>query len=63
MAQGIRYQVFKDQAGKYWWRLRAANNYIVANSAEGYDQKQHAVNMVEWMRQNAGYSAGYDDLT
>jgi uncharacterized protein YegP (UPF0339 family) len=62
MAQGTRYQVFKDRAGKFWWRLRAANEYIVANSAEGYERKDHAVAMVEWMRQNGG-NASYEDLT
>lgn len=62
MAQRAMYQLFTDTRGQFWWRLRAANNYIVANSAEGYVNKQHALDMIRWMQQNAG-SAGYEDLT
>jgi uncharacterized protein YegP (UPF0339 family) len=37
MAQGPGFYIYEDSAGEYRWRLRAANNEIVADSAEGYD--------------------------
>ncbi len=30
---------FKDKAGKWRWRLRAANGEIVASSSEGFSNK------------------------
>jgi uncharacterized protein YegP (UPF0339 family) len=32
----MKFEVFKDQAGEWRWRLRADNGRIVADSAEGY---------------------------
>ena len=31
-----RVQFYKDAKGEYRWRLRAANNKIIAESGEGY---------------------------
>jgi uncharacterized protein len=36
MAKFIKY---KDSAGEWRWRLRANNNKIIADSAEGYQNK------------------------
>ncbi len=30
-----KFQIFKDRSGEYRWRLRADNNEIIADSAEG----------------------------
>ncbi|MCR4324927.1 MAG: DUF1508 domain-containing protein [Candidatus Curtissbacteria bacterium] len=37
----VRFEVFRDRAGYYRWRLVAANGEIVA-TGEGYDSKQGA---------------------
>ena len=32
----MQYQIYKDTAGYFRWRLRAENNRIIADSAESY---------------------------
>jgi uncharacterized protein YegP (UPF0339 family) len=44
------YSYYKDANGDWRWRLRAANNRIIANSGEGYRNKadcQAAVQLVK----------------
>jgi uncharacterized protein YegP (UPF0339 family) len=36
------FELYKDQAGEYRWRLQARNNEIIADSAEGYSSKAGA---------------------
>lgn len=35
----MKFQVYKDKAGEWRWRLRAKNGRIVADSGEGYKRK------------------------
>ena len=46
-----KYQVYKDMAGKYRFRLRAANNKIVAVS-EAYESKAGCMNGVRSVQSN-----------
>lgn len=39
-----RYELYKDASGEWRWRFRAANGEIVADSAEGYVNKDDAIN-------------------
>lgn len=41
-----RYEVYPDSAGEWRWRLKAANNRIIADGAEGYSEKRHAYRAV-----------------
>ena len=44
------YQVYKDGADEWRWRLRAANHEIIATSGEGYVNKAdclHGVSLVK----------------
>ena len=44
-----KFQIYKDKAGEYRWRLRANNNEIVASS-EGYTNKsncQHGIDVIK----------------
>ncbi len=34
------WQVYQDDAGQWRWRLRAANNRILADSGEGYTRER-----------------------
>ncbi|NHR06718.1 DUF1508 domain-containing protein [Chromobacterium haemolyticum] len=46
----MQFVVYKDNAGQWRWRLFAANNKIVADSAEGYNNKQdclHGIDLVK----------------
>ncbi len=45
-----KFQLFKDKKGEYRWRLRADNNEIIADSAEGYVNKsdcKHGIDLVK----------------
>ena len=48
-----KYQVYKDTAGKFRFRLRAANNKIVAVS-EAYQRKASCMNGVKSVQANCG---------
>lgn len=39
---GDRFELFKDAAGEWRWRLRAGNGKIVATSGEGYRRRDDA---------------------
>jgi len=46
----MKYIVYKDVSAQWRWRLVAANNKIIANSGEGYHNKQdclHAITLVK----------------
>ena len=55
-----KYQVYKDVAGKYRFRLRAENNKIVAVS-QGYDQHANCMNGVKSVKTNC--NAAIEDIT
>jgi uncharacterized protein YegP (UPF0339 family) len=35
-AKQAQFEVFRDRAGEYRWRLRAKNGLLIANGGEGY---------------------------
>jgi uncharacterized protein YegP (UPF0339 family) len=41
-AMAAEFELYKDGAGEYRWRLQAGNNKIVADSAEAYESKAGA---------------------
>lgn len=41
-AAHAHFEVYRDAAGQWRWRLRAVNGRIVADSAEGYAAKRNA---------------------
>ena len=43
------FELYKDNAGEFRWRLQAENNEIIADSAEGYVNKsdcEHGIDLV-----------------
>lgn len=43
------FELYKDNAGEFRWRLQAENNEIIADSAEGYVNKsdcEHGIALV-----------------
>jgi len=47
---GANYSVYQDASGEWRWQLRAANHRIIADSGEGYHNKQdclHAITLVK----------------
>ena len=46
----MRYERYRDSAGQWRWRLRAANREIIAVSSEGYVNKadcSHAITLTK----------------
>jgi len=42
----MAYYVYKDQRGEWRWYLMAANNRKLADSGEGYQQKQNCLDAI-----------------
>lgn len=57
----VRFEIYKDQAGLFRWRLIAANGEIVC-WGESYTTKQGALNSLNWVKRWAA-SAPIRDLT
>ncbi len=51
------FEIYKDKAGEWRWRLKSSGNYkIIASSAEGYENKvdcEYGVNLVQKQAPNA----------
>jgi uncharacterized protein YegP (UPF0339 family) len=47
------FELYKDKAGEYRWRLRHQNGNIIADSGEGYVAKSGAINGIESVKNNA----------
>lgn len=56
-----KFELYKDKADKYRFRLKAANGEIIAVS-EAYNQKASAENGIDSVRRNA-QTATVSDLT
>lgn len=56
-----KFEVYKDTSGKFRFRLRAANNEIIA-VGEAYTTKAACMNGIESVKKNAA-TAEIDDLT
>ena len=59
---GATFELYKDRAGEYRWRLRHQNGNIIADSGEGYTTKANAENGIESVKENAP-DAPIDDQT
>ena len=44
------YEIFKDKAGKFRFRLVASNGQIIAASEEGFESRQICENTIELMQ-------------
>ena len=51
MERIARFQVFKDEKGEYRWNLRADNNKIIADSGEGYHNKEDCLHGIHLVRE------------
>jgi uncharacterized protein len=59
--QVAQFRVFRDVRGEYRWRLRAANNEIIADSAEGYTTKTKCLEGIAFVKRDAPDAPVYDD--
>lgn len=49
----MRYEYYRDVAGQWRWRLRAANQRILANSGEGYRNKQDCLDAIALVKSSS----------
>ena len=54
-----KFELYRDNAGEYRFRLKAGNGEIVLTS-EGYKSKASAVNGIESVQKNAGDEARFE---
>ena len=47
------FEVYKDKAGEFRWRLRTQNTKVIATSGEGYSSKQSCQDAIESVKKNA----------
>lgn len=60
MAQQAQFKVLKNQDGRYYWHLEAANYQLVAWSGQNYASKQSCADEVCWIRDNASSMVIFD---
>jgi len=48
-----KFEIYKDSAGKFRWRLKAPNGEIIASSGEGYESKDSCKNGIQSVKTNA----------
>jgi len=42
-----KFEVYQDKAGKWRWRFRASNSKIIADSGEGYKDKNDCLHGID----------------
>jgi uncharacterized protein YegP (UPF0339 family) len=48
-----KFEVYKDKAGEYRWRLVAPNGQSIADSGEGYSSKESCLEGIASVKKNA----------
>jgi uncharacterized protein len=46
------FEVYKDKAGEFRWKLTHTNGQIIANSGEGYSTKANAIKGINSLKEN-----------
>lgn len=57
------FELYKDKAGEFRWRLRHENGQIIADSSEGYTTKANAKNGIQSVKENAPIALIEDQTT
>jgi uncharacterized protein YegP (UPF0339 family) len=47
------FEVYKDKAGEFRWRLKSSNGQIIATSGEGYSEKRSCMSAIESVKRAA----------
>jgi len=48
-----KFEVYKDKAGEYRWRLKSGNGLQIASSGEGYTDKAGCMNGIKAVQRDA----------
>jgi len=57
----MKYHVYKDDAGEWRWRLKAANGKVLADSGEGYSSKTACKEGIDLVKASANADVVDDD--
>jgi len=57
----MKYHVYKDDAGEWRWRLKAANGKVLADSGEGYSSKTACKEGIDLVKASADADVVDDD--
>ena len=57
-----KFEVYKDRAGEFRWRLRAQNTQLLASSGESYKAKRDCMNAIESVKRAAA-EAPVEDMS
>ena len=55
------FEVYKDRAGQFRWRLRSMNKQILATSGEGYKEKRDCLSAIESVKRAAAEAPVVDE--
>jgi uncharacterized protein YegP (UPF0339 family) len=50
---GATFEVYKDKAGDFRWRLRTTNTQVIASSGQMFSSKQTCMESIESVKKNA----------
>ncbi|GJE26965.1 YegP family protein [Methylobacterium organophilum] len=48
----MRFELYRDAAGEWRWRLRASNGNVIADSGEGYVRREDCEHAIELVRRS-----------
>lgn len=57
----IEFVVYKDKAGLWRWQLEAGNNWIIADSGEGYEDDTSVEKVIKIIQNSAKAKIRYAD--
>jgi len=49
-------EIYKDSKDEWWWRFRADNGKIIADSAEGYHNKSDCLHGIEIIKKQGPHA-------
>jgi uncharacterized protein YegP (UPF0339 family) len=52
-ASNYTFEVYKDKAGEFRWRLLASNGQNIASSGQGYSEKRSCLSAIESIKRHA----------
>jgi uncharacterized protein YegP (UPF0339 family) len=52
----MTFEIYVDRVGEWRWRLKAENGRILADSGEGYHNRQDCWNVVELIKDSAEFA-------
>ena len=58
-----KFELYKDKAGEFRWRLVASKGQVIASSGEGYKSKEHAKNGIASVKKDAPSAEIKDQTT